>query len=184
MNTTKPSIALSLPAIQASSIPDTCFDGSNIRSTFWLSVLTPVLMIATLLSPLLGSNVLPIAGAVSILVLFLLISYFPTNASQRFITPTLRRPAHFIPTAVGLALAMVTAYLSAAQINIAGPVPLSANTSGNLATLFMALSIATGGRYAMNFIAMTERLIVLLLCWGASAMVQENTLLALGVAGL
>ena len=192
MNTTNPSIALSLPAIKESSIPDVYFDGSKAPSTFWLSVLAPVLMLATLMAPLLStfmpmvvaSNALFIAGALSTLALGLLIAKFPTSASQRFITTNFRRPLHFIPTAIGFAVASSAALLSAAQIDVAGSIALSANTAGNLAALFAALSIATGSRYAMNFVAMTERLIVLLLCWGGSAMVQDNTLLAIGVVGL
>lgn len=183
MHTNTPSIAST--ALNASRIPDINFDGSKARSTFWLAVLAPVLMAATfitMLSP--ERNFSHIAGGVCMAVLVLLLSQFPTSASSRFITFNFKRPTHFIPSAIGLGVASTLAVLSAAQIDFTGAFTLSANSAGHFAALFMAVSIATAGRYAMNFVAMTERLMVLLFCWGGSAMVEDSTLLAVGVVGL
>lgn len=187
MHNTTPSIAHAaqvLPAINASAIADTNFDGSQSKSTLWLAVLAPVLMAATLTSMLFGKTFSHIAGGVCLAVLMVLLSKFPTSASSRFITFNFKRPHHFIPTACGLAIATLLAVVSAAQIQFAEPYGLSGNTAGHFAALFMALSITTGGRYALNFVAMTERLLVLLFCWGGSVMVADTTLLAFGAIGL
>lgn len=183
MHTNTPSIASA--ALNASSIPDINFDGSKARSTFWLAVLAPVLMAATLITMFAPErNFSHIAGGVCMAMLVLLLAQFPTSASSRFITFNFKRPLHFIPTAAGLGIASTLAVLSASEVDFTGAFTLSANSAGHFAVLFLALSIATGGRYAMNFVAMTERLMVLLFSWGGSTMVQDSTLLAVGVVGL
>lgn len=165
------------------TIPDTNFDGSQVRSTFWLAVLAPVLMTATFLITLLNSNFSHIAGGLCFAMLILLIYYFPTQASARFITSHFKRPPQFIPTAIGLAMASTLAVFSAVQIESTNPIAVAANASGHFSALFLALSIATSGRYAFNVVAMTERLMVLLLCWGGCAVVDDFMLLAVCAVG-
>lgn len=177
--------------LNANDIPDVSFDGSKQKSTFWLSLMTPVLMAVTLLVWMLGSNLtrtngvgLGIAGGVAIVFLSFCISQFPTQASSRFVTQTLKRPTHFIPTAVSVVAVLILAALSASQTSMLDAYNLTAVAAGNFSAIFLAFAITTCGRYALNYIAMTQRLFVLLICGAGSFMVQDQTLLAMGVMAL
>ena len=177
--------------LNSNDIPDVNFDGSKQKSTFWLSLLTPVLLAATLLVWMLGSNFAPtdgvgigIAGGIGLLVLLACIEHFPAQASSRFVTNTLKRPTHFIPTAVSVLAVLLLAALSASKTSMLDAYHLTALAAGNFAAIFLALAITTSGRYAFNYIAMTQRLFVLLICWAGSSMVLDQTLLAVGVVAL
>lgn len=170
--------------LRTSAIPDTNFDGSKLRSTFWFSVLPLLLMAATFPIVLLFSNFSPVAGAVGFLVLCALISYFPSQASSRFITANFKRPIHFIPSVVSLVVASFLAIVGALNSDLLTPMNITAQAAGTLGAFFVAVTITTSGRYAMNYIAMTQRLFVVLACWGGSSMVVDQTLLAVGVVGL
>lgn len=178
------SIDASAEPLRASAIPDTNHDGSQHRSTIVLSVMAPILMLATLVFWLLFSDMATIAGVVLAFVLCALVYQFPTQASSRFITKNFKRPTHFIPTVVSLVIAVAVVLVGAFDSTILTPFNISAAVAGNLAAFFLALTITTSGRYAMNYVAMTQRLFVLLAAWGLSSMVVDQTLLAVAVVGL
>lgn len=170
--------------LRASAIADTNFDGSQQPGTLWLACLSPLLLAATFAAALFSKNLYPVAGAVSIIVLCLLVYAFPSQASSRFITHNFKRPRHFVPTALSLVGVSILAVASALQTNVLAAHGVSHSLAGHFAALFLALTIAAGGRYALNYIAMTQRLFAVLACWGASIVVEDTTLLAVGVVAL
>lgn len=170
--------------LRASAIADTNFDGSQQPGTLWIACLSPLLLAATFATALLSQTLYPVAGALSIVALCLLVYAFPSQASSRFITYNFKRPRHFVPTALALVGVNLLATASALQTDVLAAHGMTHTLAGHFAALFLALTLTAGGRYALNYIAMTQRLFVVLACWGASVVFEDTTILAVGVGVL
>lgn len=171
-------------ALRTASIPDTNDDGSQVPSTFWFSMLSVGLMLAITIAWFIGPSPAHSLCGLSVLLLAVLVYEFPTQASSRFITSTMNRPRHFRVAVTGMVFASTMAAQSMFSWSWLSTHGLSANSAGHLSVLFTALLITTAGRYALNYIAMTKRLFVLLACWGCSIVVDNQTLQAVAVLAL
>lgn len=171
-------------ALRTNAIPDTNEDGSKIPSTFWFSMLSVFLMSTLLVAWFIGPAPANALCGLSILLLAVLVYEFPTQASSRFITSTMHRPRHFTVAATGAFIASALAALSLFSWGWLNTNGLTANSAGHLSVLFTGLLITTAGRYALNYIAMTKRLFILLVAWGFSCALDAASFQAMAVMAL
>lgn len=174
-------------SLRIANIPDSNWDEQRVEELTFVSYAAlffqVITMILFLFTPAAWSMYFSWASWTSLFFILLGYNFFPSQASTRFVTTTLNRPLHF--TAMLWNALAVFAFMSLHKwfpSMLSGMASLS-TTYTNALALMVSLFIMSHGRHAINFIALTHRLLITLMAWGSSIILGDSAIMSfVGVA--